>query len=111
MGWRSLLSRGEDERLLQAQRETNDLLRELIRATTGRPATTKPSLPTPQRIRDEKDITVVSRQSVLGQEQEARAKRAAPWRDQPPVNGQASAPQTSNSGDPAQSPALPRVVL
>lgn len=110
MGLRSLLSRGADEQLLKTQQETNELLRELIRATTGRVAVTKSATQSPQRIRDETDISVVTRKSVIELEQEQRSKDAAPWRETPP-SGPASAPEKSIPGAPALSPALPRVVL
>lgn len=105
------------EYLCQLVAEQNQLMRELIRVVSGRPATS-PVARTPanvSRIRTDKDVfRVVSRDQAIRQDLEKQMAEIAPWRlkqmeedlrkaSQTAANGQDSAPV--NPGAPTVPPA------
>jgi len=94
--------------LCRLQAENNSLLRELIRALTGQPATTGTvSLSRPaSRIRTDKDVFVVTRTMVEAQDRRRQEAEIAPHRI--PANGRASSEPSiqEQSGQPVTAQAF-----
>ncbi len=107
---KSLLLLGHLCRLVEEQ---NSLLRELVRVQTGRPAATRQHLPlgSVQRIRTDRDVSLVTRDQAVQETLRKKEAEIAPWRLQDnlakastPANGLDSAPGNSTTVPPPTNP-------